>query len=444
MLNKGFIFDYSKCVGCHACIVGCYIENKTNPPIAWRQINSFNKIKIPLAGFLNLSIACNHCVEAPCLKACPAKAYSRDEQTGAIIHQSEKCIGCKYCTWACPFDAPKYNSKKGIIEKCHLCNHLIINGLTPACAKQCPTGALSFHELDISTPNIPFGIPTTEFKPRIKTLNSSVLNSVPEMNIAASGYNSRSIIVDNPYNKIHAAEEWPLIIFTFIFSLLTGWITSFDQHSSLIFKGIFLFFGLIGLALSAFHLGKPLRAPRSILNLKTSWLSREILLSGVFMLLSFIYLFFLTIPTLKVITILLGILLVVSIEMVYSLPDKKYTVPLHSANTILTAFMFGLFFMELNKLLVSLLVLKSILYIIRKMDFRNFNQLNAVIGTFLRIVLGLLIPISILLFSVHINYNIVFVCLLIGELLDRIEYYNDIFINSPSKVLSILLSNKLS
>ena len=67
MNSIGFIFDYSKCVGCHACVVGCYNENKTNPPIAWRQVNTFNHKKIPLAGFLNLSIACNHCIDAPCI-----------------------------------------------------------------------------------------------------------------------------------------------------------------------------------------------------------------------------------------------------------------------------------------------------------------------------------------------------------------------------------------
>ncbi len=437
MKGKGFIFDYSKCVGCHACIVACYIENKTNPPIAWRQVNTANQKKIPLAGFLNLSIACNHCIEAPCLKACPAKAYQRDEQTGAVIHQPEKCIGCKYCTWACPFDAPKYNSQKGIVEKCHLCNHLITEGLKPACANQCPTSALIFGSIDSAEQAEPFGIPRSKFQPRIKTLNPSVLKSIPEMDNNISGYkpNQQHLLGDETDDKIHAIEEWPLVLFSFIFTFLSGWIFAFKQDNSSIYKFLFISLGFFAILLSTFHLGKPFRAPRSIFNLRTSWLSREVLLSGIFILSSILYLLIFNSTLMLLLCSLSSILLLLSVEMVYSIPEKKYNTPLHSSNTIITAILFGLFFSGLFKVLVAVIVLKALLYIIRKKDIANLSHSWVVLTILIRCVIGLFIPLSIIFYSNPLSIKYVLICLLIGELIDRFEFYNDIYINSPSRVL---------
>lgn len=444
MINSGFIFDYSKCVGCHACIVGCYNENKTNPPIAWRQVNKYNPKKIPLAGFLNLSIACNHCLESPCLRACPANAYYKDEQTGAIIHQPEKCIGCKYCTWACPFDAPKYNHQKGVVEKCHFCNHLIIKGQKPACANQCPTGALSFGSIDSTDQTEIFGLPKTRFQPRIITLGADIFKKVPEMDNGVSGINQnpKYQCEDEANDRIHALKEWPLVLFTFIFSFLSGWLLAFNQDNPPLIKYVFVSIGLIGILLSLFHLGKPFRAPRAILNMRTSWLSREIFLSGLFISSSIIYLFVLNTTLVLLITIFSSIFLLLSIEMVYSITGKKYKMPLHSSNTFLIAFLFSFYFCGLYKLLVAVLVIKALLYLIRKRDSVNLKPINIAI-TACRLLIGLLIPISIVFFSNPINTKILLLFLLIGELIDRFEYYNDLFINSPTRVLEHILNSEI-
>ena len=145
-----FIFDYNQCVGCHACVVACINENGFQEPKQWRNIHQSNNTHFPQLPLFYLSLACNHCADAPCLKNCPANAYSRDEKTGAVIHHSEKCIGCQYCTWACPYDAPKFNPKEGIIEKCTFCNNRIEENLKPACANLCPTGALDFTLVELS------------------------------------------------------------------------------------------------------------------------------------------------------------------------------------------------------------------------------------------------------------------------------------------------------
>lgn len=434
MLSKGFIFDYSKCVGCHACIVACYNENKTNPCLSWRQINSFNAQKVPLAGFINLSIACNHCNEAPCLKSCPAKAYERDNHTGAVIHNSEKCIGCRYCTWACPFDAPKYNKEKGVVEKCHLCNHLISNDLNPACANQCPTGALSFGTIDSMNSNDQFGIPKTSFEPRIKTVNSEVVYSKSLIDFNLSEKELQCASNNLIKEKVNAIEDWPLVFFTFIFSFLTGWFTSFWTGTDRLQQIIFLLLGVIGILLSTIHLGKPFRAYRSIVNIKTSWLSREIIFCGIFLLFSFTYLFIIQSTILFIITILIGYLFLLTIEMVYSIPKKKFKLPIHSSNTFLTSLLFCFYFNDYKILIVVIVVIKALLYLYQKSE-PDLYKILRVLGSFVRVIIGLIFPLSIVFFSYPINYGLLLILLLIGELIDRFEFYENISIDSPSRVL---------
>jgi Fe-S-cluster-containing dehydrogenase component len=445
-LNNGFIFDYAKCVGCHACITACCLENKTKYPVIWRQINSYNSKKIPLAGFIHLSIACNHCSDAPCLKACPAVAYRRDLQTDTVIHFPDKCIGCKYCTWACPYDAPKFNVEKGIIEKCTLCNHRIAEGLPPACANLCPTGALSYGFIDKNQTNS-IGVSNREISPKINTLRSNVVDSIPEMDVNASGYNCNNIDKTNLFNiesKIESLHEWPLVLFTFIASLLTGMITSTKLEESFILKVIFSFLALVGLFLSTFHLGQPLRAYRSILNYRTSWLSREIIAFGLFCLFSFIYLFIYSNSEMHFIVSFLGFSTLICIEMVYSITKKSYKTPIHSANTMLTAILFALVFNQLWKLALAIAVIKALLYLVRKGSHEVEITPTHTLQILIRFLIGLMLPIG-LLTKQDPDYSIIIVPLLIvGELFDRFEYYDNLLINSPNSELNQILKERLN
>ena len=146
MGQKGFIFDVNKCTGCSACQLACTIENQVSPQIVWRQINTFNPSKFPGIPVFHHSLACNHCIDPPCMAHCPALAYSKDPKTGAVTIDDAKCIGCKYCSWACPYDAPQYNVSLGVVEKCTFCAHRLDVGLAPACVALCPTGALQVGE----------------------------------------------------------------------------------------------------------------------------------------------------------------------------------------------------------------------------------------------------------------------------------------------------------
>ncbi len=433
METTGFIFDYSKCVGCHACIVACYNQNHTQPPMAWRQVQTYNKLRIPLSGFINLSIACNHCVDAPCLTACPAKAYHRDPHTGAIIHDADKCIGCTYCTWACPFDAPRFNPLKGTVEKCNLCNDRLKEGLIPACANACPTGALTFNLIEVCKVQVAPGMTNKATSPRVNFKNQGVVNSKPLMDIGMSGFDPNAMPILSAKPKIDAMSEWPLAIFTLICALLVGGVLSLLFTPNLL-RYVYFFAGLgvVGMALSALHLGKPFRAYRSILNIKTSWLSREIALFSAFMALSLVVFFMSTHTLLVVLLLLIGLLLLVSIEYVYSVARKKYKTIIHSANTILTAVTFGFLLTDYTNIAVGMIAIKGILYLVRY-AYAEVTLSKLAIG-FTRFFLGVMVPLVALMLMGNPQW--VFIPFVLGELVDRFEFYGDIDIDTPQQVLA--------
>lgn len=427
---NGFIFDYSKCVGCHACLVACYNENQTVPPVSWRVINHFNKEKLPLLGFIHQSLACNHCIEAPCLKSCPSGAYSKDAITGAIIHDADKCIGCKYCTWACPFDAPKYNEAIGVIEKCNFCNSRLKEGKEPACTTNCPTGALSFGFVDMDKPK-GFGISQKPISPRINTFGDEVLHSIPTLDMDAAGtegYDVTQFLKKTTPSPINTKAEWPLALFSFFGSILVGWFWAGLIGNSIEFPlWMFILLGSISALISVLHLGKPLRAYLSIINVRTSWLSREILSMGIFAVTAFVGLITGSF-SLIIIGSIAGLLFLVCIEMVYSVVRKKYSTYIHSANTILTAATFFTFFANYYDLLLLLLVIKSALFIARTAIIEVKQVPLYTLVAFLRLFFGFVLPIGIIAYNPNINYinQLLIAFILIAELIDRVLYYNDI------------------
>ncbi len=146
VMTEGFIFDNKKCVACGACSAACILENKWS--FSPRTIYTFNSMALPSLPVINLSLACNHCQTAVCMEGCPSSAYFREPSTGAVILDETKCIGCRFCQWNCPYDAPKYLISQKVIGKCNLCNQRLIEGLLPACSTSCPTGALNYGKLN--------------------------------------------------------------------------------------------------------------------------------------------------------------------------------------------------------------------------------------------------------------------------------------------------------
>jgi len=422
MKKNIFIFDENKCVGCHACIVACMNENGLQSSVRWRNVYNSNGFHFPDLPLFHLSLACNHCDEAPCLKNCPALAYSKDEKTGAVIHDPKKCIGCKYCTWACPFDAPKFNPKINIVEKCNFCNHRIEENLKPACAELCPTGALDFKRTEFSKEDSlklsPVPVDVGASIEIIKLRNKKC----PEIdtNLFVEQTNE---FKEEKKQKISAAIDWPLIVFSLLSAgLVSLYVSGMIEMFSPASKIIYLAFGVFAGVFSMLHLGKKMRAWRSILNIKNSWLSKEIIFFILFFASIICEFYLFNIPNLLVIT--LGILFLFSIDMVYNLAKWRWPLKIHSAQTMLIGISLFTLFYELYQAFIAIIVFRFLLYIYRKLKTEKNNNFLSTI----RIISFVL---SIVFVSTNQELYLILAAMISGEIIDRIEFYNELNVPDP-------------
>ena len=445
--RKGFIFDVNKCVGCHACVVACNIENSTEPGQNWRNVYTFNENQHLLLPLFSHSLACNHCIEAPCLKSCPANAYSRDKKTGAVLLNKDKCMGCKYCTWACPYDTPKFNKLTSTVEKCTFCNHRLEKNEIPACANLCPTGALSFGEIpentDETNQNIP-GFTNKKINPSIKINGMRKTNEKPEIDIfQVENYKIEDF---NPFaelreSKITIKKEWILVLFTLLIAFLSGTFTAWVFGGKSINPAGFIIAGVAGMLMSFLHLGKKQRAYRAIFNLKTSWLSREIFFFSGFIALAFVFFFILPSWDWLIWPILgFGFSTAISADMVYRVISKQ----LHSASITLTA----LFLTSLlsGSILFSgiFMLFKFLLYIRRKIAFAGHKKPVGLIVSTIRICAGFFLPALIWIYwgFEPVQRYFIFAGIMAGEIIDRIEFYLEADVITPKKQMLIHAEKK--
>lgn len=276
-----FVNDLETCVGCHACALACANENGLAPGTSWRQVITSNADRRPGLPVFHLSLACNHCLDAPCLKGCPARAISRDARTGAVLIDERLCIGCRYCSWVCPYDAPKFDAAAGVMRKCTLCAHRLGEGLQPACVSLCPVGALKLDGANGSTGAAtlaPPGFPDVGVRPMIRFL---------PMRARAAGAHAVEATGEVPSTgpsgprssapKIALRTEWTLVAFTWIATVLSAAILGWMIGAPRVAPAAFAALAAVAAALSARHLGRPLRACRAGLNVRHSWLSREVI-----------------------------------------------------------------------------------------------------------------------------------------------------------------------
>lgn len=211
----GMVIDLQKCVGCGCCTMTCKTENNTQArangqTFNWSDIIRREEGKFPKPSFTAIPVLCNHCSDAPCVKACPVQPKSMFKTAdGITMHNDERCIGCRRCQKACPYSAmdvdkekaeysvvsanigseaphaasrdrsemivgctasgaevatlagaappsqnkyshPDYENirKKGVVEKCIFCEHRVKKGVRPYCVEICPAQARSFGDLN--------------------------------------------------------------------------------------------------------------------------------------------------------------------------------------------------------------------------------------------------------------------------------------------------------
>ncbi len=141
MTKYGFVIDQRKCIGCHACTVACKAEHDVPIGVYRTWVKYIEKGEFPNTRRYFLVNRCNHCDDAPCVAICPTRAlYKRSD--GIVDFDASRCIGCKSCMQACPYDALYIDPYSQTAAKCNYCAHRTEVGLEPACVTVCPERAI--------------------------------------------------------------------------------------------------------------------------------------------------------------------------------------------------------------------------------------------------------------------------------------------------------------
>jgi len=292
-----FTYDASACSGCKACQVACKDKNNLPVGVLWRRVYEVSGGTWQRHGdawvtdvfAYNLSIACNHCEHPKCAGVCPTDAYVvRDD--GIVYIDESKCMGCGYCAWACPYAAPQYNPELRYMTKCNFCYDRIDAGLPPSCVAACPLRVLNFVTVDdgpwtMGDEQPLWNLPATEHPFPLPDYS----RTEPHLNIrlhAGMARGKTEGVVSN-HEEISSGKnksEWPLVIFTLLGQMAAGMAILLLFSGPLSLPLLFTLGSLIGLGgLASFlHLGRPLNAWRALNHLNKSWLSREILMFGLF------------------------------------------------------------------------------------------------------------------------------------------------------------------
>lgn len=146
-MRKIFV-DSAKCLGCHSCELECAVAHSDAGSLFGAVAECpapTARVSVGVSRSGSFPLQCRHCEDAQCVKACVTKALYRDEESGAILHKDDACIGCWMCAIACPFGVVEGNPKDGKVSKCDLC---LSRDVEPACVQGCPTGALSFEDVE--------------------------------------------------------------------------------------------------------------------------------------------------------------------------------------------------------------------------------------------------------------------------------------------------------
>ncbi len=146
MARYALLIDASKCTGCTACTIACQMHNHLTPNLTYNRLVKLERGTFPNVKMEILPVQCMHCDNPACVEVCPTGAsYKREDGIVSIDH--DKCIGCKYCMAACPYDARQINEDR-VPEKCRWCPEYVTKGEQPVCASTCMNEVRVFGDLD--------------------------------------------------------------------------------------------------------------------------------------------------------------------------------------------------------------------------------------------------------------------------------------------------------
>jgi Fe-S-cluster-containing dehydrogenase component/DMSO reductase anchor subunit len=272
-----FEVELDACTGCKACVSACHTANGLDEGESWRAVGLLHGGDERAPWQQTVTAACHHCVDPACLSGCPVEAYEKDPITGIVSHLDDQCIGCRYCTLMCPYEVPTWSPSRGIVRKCDMCKPRLAAGEAPACVAACPNEAIRItvvaHETvvaDNETGRFLPGAPDPAITQPTTIYRSD--RPVPRNAIPADHF------------RIRPEEAHPPLVAMLVLTQLAVGTCAVAQISGDPGGGplVTLATGLVALAASLLHLGRPFYAFRAVLGLRRSWLSREIVAFGGF------------------------------------------------------------------------------------------------------------------------------------------------------------------
>jgi len=196
-MRYGMLFDVTRCVGCAACVMACKVEHATLQGTYWSSVFFQETGTYPNARMTAIPAGCMHCQNAPCVQSCPTGASHHSEE-GVSLVDHDKCIGCRTCVNACPYNARHYNYTniddnryfgqdfaptpfelektgkhiRGTVEKCVMCDERVAEGKNPACVTTCIARARIFGDLDDPESEISAAIKAKNARPMAEHLST--------------------------------------------------------------------------------------------------------------------------------------------------------------------------------------------------------------------------------------------------------------------------------
>jgi sulfite dehydrogenase (quinone) subunit SoeB len=175
MTQLALVIDLNVCVGCHACVTSCKEWNTSgvagflsdeNPydqdPTGtfFNRVQTYEVGEFPNTETVHFPKSCLHCEDPPCVPVCPTGASYKRKEDGIVLVDYDKCIGCKYCAWACPYGVREIDEKQQVMKKCTLCVDRIYDTAIPeaqrkpACVLACPTNARLYGDIHDETSEV--------------------------------------------------------------------------------------------------------------------------------------------------------------------------------------------------------------------------------------------------------------------------------------------------
>src|ERR1041384_4031297 len=294
-----FEVDLDQCSGCKACVTACHSLNGLDDEETWRSVCRLASTdwRAPLQQVV--TTACHHCVDPGCLNGCPVLAYDKDPVTGIVRHLDDQCIGCQYCVMKCPYEVPQYSKARGIVRKCDMCSSRLAVGEAPACVQACPNEAIRITVVDTAKVRGRYRIPNDEFRMMNHAIRHSsfvIPNAFlpdspnPAITLPTTRYLSRRALpADLEAAEAHevrrAKPHRPLTVMLVLSQLGAGLALMDALAGGASRRAAIAAFAvtMLGLMAGTLHLGQPLKAWRSFLGWRKSWLSREFVAFGAFL-----------------------------------------------------------------------------------------------------------------------------------------------------------------